>query len=114
MRICISQVIRKVAVDFSILRTLPGFAKNPLEAIKKLLIDSFKKGEFTLQDALGVVNNDVKTAGITKKIIITALILFGTIQGSKAVGYWLEDTLIEKVAPELSHQEDVKKIIQEK
>ncbi len=115
MRVLISEPIKKIAVDFSILRTLSGFAKNPEEAIKKFLIDSFKKGEFTLEAALGVVDKNVKTAGIPlKPIIISALILFGAIKGPQVVGAWLEKNLTEHVAPEISHQEDVKKIIQEK
>lgn len=115
MRILISQPVRRLALDFSLLRKLPDFVKNPIGALKKFLIDSFKKGEFTLQDAIGVVNKNVKTADISlKPIVLAALVLLGSIQGSKVVGQWLEDNLTEMIAPEKAHQQEVNKVINEK
>ncbi len=39
MRVLISDVIRKTAIDFSVLRKIPGFLKNPIEAAKKYIVD---------------------------------------------------------------------------
>ena len=114
MLISIAQPIRKIALDFSLLRKIPGFLTNPIEAVKKFLLDAFKKSEITLQDALKVVNKNVKTAFNIKPIILIALTFLTITYGSRVAGEWLTEHFSEKIAPEKAHQTEVMKVINEK
>jgi hypothetical protein len=118
MIVCISEPIRKIAFDFSIFRKVPGFLKDPIGSLKKVVYDYIEKDpENNLPAVLDFLKKspDIKNAGspVIPILIISALLYLAGILG-KGFGESLEKYFEKAMDKEKGRQTEIHQVIDSK